>query len=188
MLCPFVLCLVYDSVFQKDYLCNHILPLQKWMQMIKWEVWHNPKNMNFCSLSFVKPVRFEAPVLLTNNETKLKNPTKATLDETSPHPHTPASGGAVLHQTEEWHNDQWYRTKLTPTARWKTLHAGWDFACFLNHRENLRQVYKTDYHHSVGSFRNIRVLLYGCVILFLKKKIAMHWTNYLLLCFFFICL
>ncbi len=80
------------------------------------------------SHSFVKLVRFEAPVLLTNNEAKLQESTHAnTWQKTSLYPTKPASGGAaVLHQqTAEWHRDQ-YCTH-TPADRVDTHHAQPDF-------------------------------------------------------------
>lgn len=79
MLYHFVLCLVYDTVyFKQRFLCNCVIHIYFFELNALGITLGNHLSSCSLSLSFVKPVRFEAPALLTNNETKLKNPTTTT--------------------------------------------------------------------------------------------------------------
>lgn len=171
------------SVFQ--IICViHIHLFQKWMHVIKWKVCHISKNNHSCSLSQLRKtgqVRGTSAAHEQWDKTTESNHDARRDITASTH-----TGQWGRRPPPDWWMTQWSVIPNETHAGWKTLHAGRDFARFLNRRENLRQVYKTDYYHFVRGF--IWVLLYGCVILFLTKKVwqALDQLFVLVFCYLFI--
>lgn len=112
--------------------------------------------------SFVILVRFEAPVLLTNNEAKLQESNHDDAwRKTSTHP-TNRPAAAPSSSTRQ-QND----TMISSTGQGGHTILRWTR---LDLFSRFRQVDPVTITTLLGHLENIRVLLYGCVILFQKKS------------------